>query len=288
MQKPNFTLLALVILFVFMPVSLQSQEKTEIGKFRDAACPFPLPDGVVPGENFKFGYVSVPELHSDPEGKIIELAVAIFPSTSEIHQPDPLVMNTSGPGKSNMDNFIPDIAGGLGAYLLPQRDVVIIELRGLRYSRPFLSLEEVREARLAMMDKNLGKEETMDILRKAMQASLKRFEAAGVNLSAYNNVETAADIALVMEHLGYEKFNIVGSSAGTMVAHHVIRDYPERIRCGVMDAGLPLNQDIMINYVPNLVNSLKNYFEECRNDPDCHAAFPDLESRFLSLLASLN
>jgi pimeloyl-ACP methyl ester carboxylesterase len=271
-----------------MLIPLQSQEKTEIGKFRDADCPFPLPDGLVPGENFKFGYVSVPELHSDPGGKTIELAVAIFPSTSENHQADPLVMNTSGPGKSNMDNFIPTIAGGLGAYILPQRDIVIIELRGLRYSRPFLSLDEVREARLAIMDKNLSKEETMDILRKAMLDSRKRFEAEGVNLSAYNNVETAADIALVMEHLGYEKFSIVGSSAGTMVAHHVIRDYPERIRCGVMDAGLPLDQDILINYVPNVVNSLKNYFEECRNDPDCHAAFPDLESRFLSHLASLN
>jgi pimeloyl-ACP methyl ester carboxylesterase len=288
MQKPRLTLITSAFLLVGMLVPLQSQEKTEIGKFRDADCPFPLPDGVVPGENFKFGYVSVPELHSDPGGKSIELAVAIFPSTSEIHQPDPLVMNTSGPGKSNMDNFIPDIAGALGAYLLPQRDIVIIELRGLRYSRPFLSLDEVREAKMAIMDKNLSKEETMDVLRKAMQDSRNRFEAEGVNLSAYNNVETAADIALVMKHLGYEKFNIVGSSAGTMVAHHVIRDYPERIRCGVMDAGLPLDQDILINYVPNVVNSLKNYFKECRNEPDCAAAFPDLESRFLSLLASLN
>ena len=55
-----------------------------------------------------------------------------------------------------------------------------------------------------------------------------------------------------------------------------------------MDAGLPLYQEVMINYIPNIVNSLKNYFEECRNDPDCNAAFPDLESRFLKLLASLN
>ena len=288
MLKPSFTTVASEILLVFMLVPLQSQENEEIGRFRKAECPFPHPEGIVPGENFKFGYVSVPEFHSDPEGKTIELSVAIFPSTSENHEPDPLVLNTSGPGKSNMDNFIPDIAGGLGAYLLPQRDIVIIELRGLRYSSPFLSLDEVGKAKQSILDKNLSTEETMDILGKAMQDAKERFEAEGVNLSAYNNVETAADIALIMEYLGYEKFNIVGSSAGTMVAHHVIRDYPERIRCGIMDAGLPLNKEIMINYVPNVVNGLKNYFEECRNDPGCNAAFPDLERRFLSLLDSLN
>ena len=79
MQKAPLTLVTSVFLFVFLLVPLQCQEKTEIGKFRDAECPFPLPEGVVPGENFMFGYVSVPEQHSDPGGKTIELAVAIFP-----------------------------------------------------------------------------------------------------------------------------------------------------------------------------------------------------------------
>ena len=124
---------------------------------------------MIQGENFEFGYVSVPELHSQPEGKAIKLAVAIFPSTSENHDPVPLVLNTSGPGKSNMDNFIPQIAGGLGSYILPKRDLVIIELRGLRYSSPFLMLDEVREAKLSMMDQNLSAAETMEILRKALR-----------------------------------------------------------------------------------------------------------------------
>ena len=68
------------------------------------------------------------------------------------------------------------------------------------------------------MDQNLSTGETMEILMKANLADKARFEGEGVNLSAYNNVETAADIAMIMSHLGYEKFNLVGSSAGTMVA----------------------------------------------------------------------
>jgi pimeloyl-ACP methyl ester carboxylesterase len=55
-----------------------------------------------------------------------------------------------------------------------------------------------------------------------------------------------------------------------------------------MDAGLPLDPRIMINYVPSIVDRLKKYFEECKNDPGCNAAYPDLEERFLNLLKRLN
>ena len=279
-----------LLLIAFSISFLQAQNAGKgIGEFREAtSCPFPLPENVILGENFKFGYVTVPELHADPEGKTIELAVAIFPSTSENHAPDPLVMNTAGPGKSNMDNFIPQIAGGLGNYILPQRDIVIIELRGLRYSKPFLMCSEISEAKQSVMGKNLSPQETMAVLMKANKAVKKRFDRMGVNLSAYNNVETAADIAMVMSHLGYEQFNLAGSSAGTIVAHHVIRDYPERVRCAVLDAGLPIDPNIIFSYVSSIVDCLKNYFEECRNDPNCNAAYPDQEERFLQLLKKLN
>ena len=260
----------------------------DIGKFEEAPCPFPLPAGLVLGENFKFGYVTVPELHEKFNGKTLQLAVAIFPSYNENHAPDPIVMNTSGPGKSNMDNFVPQIAAQLGQYILPNRDIVIIELRGLRYSKPFLMCKEISEARKSMMEKNLDPEETKTIVQKAMKASHDRFLRDGVNLSAFNNIETAADIAMIMTGLGYDKFNIVGSSAGTLVAHHVIRDYPERIRCAIMDAGLPIVPTILRDMVPNFIQVLKKYFEECNNDPACKSAYPDLEKRFLNLLDSLN
>ncbi len=260
----------------------------KIGHLKEAPCPFPLPEGLVLGRNFKFGYVTVPEFHEKPTGKTLQLAVAIFPSTSEQHAPDPLVMNTSGPGKSNMDNFVPGVAAMLGEIILPDRDIVIIELRGLRYSKPFLMCEEVFESRKSTMGMNLNPEETKAIIQKALKASLDRFKRDGVNLSAFNNIETAADIALIMSGLGYDQFNIVGSSAGTLVAHHVIRDYPERIRCAIMDAGLPIDPTITRDMVPNMIDVLKRYFEECRTDRACQSAYPDLERRFLNLLDSLN
>ena len=289
MKQKRTLLLISTLLIVFSPANLSAQSVAqEIGEFRETQGPFSLPEGLILGENFKFGYVTMPEMHSNPNGRTIELAVAIFPSYSENHRADPLVMNTAGPGKSNMDNFIPQIVGLLGQFILPERDIVIIELRGLRYSKPFLMCNEVTEAQRSMMGKNLSTNETLAVISTALLESKKRFDEEDVNLSAYNNVETAADIAMIMKRLGYEKFNIVGSSAGTIVAHHVIRDYPDMVRCAILDAGLPLDPSIIIDYVPSIVDRLKIYFQECGNDQQCNEAFPDLENRFLALLSSLN
>ena len=262
----------------------------EIGKFREAPCPFDLPEGLVLGENFKFGYVTVPEFHNDPNGRTIEVAVAIFPSTSD-NQAPPLVLNTGGPGESNMDNFIPPLAvrhsGRLGELVLPHRDAVVIELRGLRYAKPNLISEELTKARYDMMDKDLSYDEMFAIQTKALEETRDRFNREGVNLSAFNNIETAADIAMIMTNLGYEKFSMFGSSAGTVLAQHVIRDYPDRVSCAILNAGVPIGTKIS-DMVPDGIRSLKRIFDKCEGDPDCLSAYPDFENRFLNFLDSIN
>lgn len=287
-DQPASFLAAVLVGVCLCSVQGSRSRPAEIAKFVEAQCPFDLPEGVTEGENFRFGYVTVPELHAHPGGKTIQLAVAIYPSLSENPAPDPLVLNTSGPGKSNMDNFVPQIAAGLGNLILPERDIVLIELRGLRYSKPNLICKEVSEARLSMMRKNLDAEEAKAELLRAIKASHDRFIQEGVNLSTFNNVETAADIALIMTNLGYEKINLAGSSAGTLVAQHVVRDHSDLIRCVILDAGFPMRTNFLCDMVPNGIRTLKQIFKECEQDSECKAAYPNLEERFLTPLDSLN
>jgi pimeloyl-ACP methyl ester carboxylesterase len=171
---------------------------------------------------------------------------------------------------------------------LPHRDAVVIELRGLRYSKPNLISNELVKARYEMMDKNLNEEEIMAIQIKALQETRDRLQSEGVNLSAFNNVETAADIAMIMTNLGYEKFSLFGSSAGTLVAQHVIRDYPEMVNCAILNGSVPIGTPFGRDMVPEAINSLKRIFNLCKEDADCSKAYPLLEERFLNFLDSIN
>jgi len=269
------TLCIIQITYFTMP-GYAAAANPDIGKFEPATCPVDLPEVSDQGNRFEFGYVTVPEQHARPGGPVIQLAVARFKSISDNPAPDPLVLNTGGPGDSNMDQFIPSMAGPMGQALLAQRDVVIIELRGLRYSKPALICDEVFEAQIGMIGKDIRGKEANQILMAGMRASYDRFQKEGINLSAYNNVETAADIAMIMTTLGYDKFNIFGSSAGTMVAQHVMRDYPQRLRCVVLNAAVPLGQSFFRNMMSNASKSLDWMFEQCEADEACNAAYPDM------------
>lgn len=259
-----------------------------IGKFEAAPCPVELPPGIELGDNVEFGYVTVPERHARPEGPVIQLAVARFRGGSENPAPDPVVLNTGGPGDSNMDQFLPLLAGPAGPVVLAERDAVIVELRGLRYSKPALVCEEVYEAQLAMVGEDVKGAEANGKLLDGMRSCHQRLVAEGIDLSAYNNVETAADIALILSSLGYEKFNLFGSSAGTIVAQHVIRDFPERVRSVVLNAAVPLGRPWLAEMMPNAAASLEKAFRQCAGDSACAAAYPDLENRFFALLDKLN
>ena len=286
-SRTILTLCIIQITYFTMP-GYAAAPDPDIGKFEPAACPVDLPEGSDLGNRFEFGYVTVPEQHARPGGPVIQLAVARFKSISDNPAPDPLVLNTGGPGDSNMDQFIPMAAGPMGQVVLGQRDVVIIELRGLRYSKPALMCDEVFDAQLSMIDKNLRGKEANQILLVAMRASYDRFQKEGINLSAYNNAETAADIAMIMTTLGYDKFNMFGSSAGTIIAQHVMRDYPQRVRCVVLNAAVPFGHPFFRNMMSNASESLERMFEQCQADEACNAAYPDMEEKFFAYLEQLN
>lgn len=280
---------ALVILTVSVAVADGAPASARrVGEFAPAPCPVALPEGLHLGPDVDFGFVTVPERHADPNGRVIEVAVARFRSPAEKPAPDPLILNTGGPGDSNLDQFLPLLASEEGRPLLAQRDVVIIELRGLRYSRPALVCDEVFDAQRSMLAKDIKGEPANGVLLAAMRACHQRLTKAGVDPSAFNNMETAADIAMVMTALGYDRFNLFGSSAGTLIAQHVMRDFPQRVRSVVLNAAVPLGQSLLKNMLPNTATSLRETFRRCAADEACNRAYPDLEQRFFSLLAQLN
>jgi pimeloyl-ACP methyl ester carboxylesterase len=255
------------------------------GVFVEGPCPVPTPEGLVEGESIRCGTVAVPEYHSQPGGERFYLQVAVFPSIGENPAPDPLFVATAGPGTSGIESITPAVAGPLGSALLAHRDLVLIDYRGLPLAEPNLMCPEITDAIIQDLGRGFSGEEFMARQIELASACRDRLLADGVNLDAFNNMETAADVAMVMSALGYEAFNVYGTSAGTILAQHLLRDFPDRIRSVVIDSTVPAGRgNVHVEAAAIAAEILDAVIRQCEESDLCAAAYPDLRSEASGLI----
>ena len=123
---------------------------------------------------------------------------------------------------------------------------------------------------------------------EALSACYKRLIGEGIDLSAYNSLENAADIDAIRKALGYEEYNFYGVSYGTLLGLHLMREHPQNLRSVILDGVVPPN----INFIPQIAANTDRVFtkiiEACNNDDICAADYPNLEKRFFDLVQSMN
>jgi Tol biopolymer transport system component/pimeloyl-ACP methyl ester carboxylesterase len=251
--------------------------------YEPAACQFDTPSGY----EIACGYLTVPEDRSQPGGSQIRLHVAIFKSTSPNPEPDPVVHLVGGPGGSLLDAVDFYLRAG-GDEILKKRDYVMFNQRGTHYAEPFLECPGRTALQWELAGQGLTLEERN---RRELEFLLDCHDdllAQGINLSAYNSAENAADVNDLRIALGYEQVNLYGISYGSRLALTVMRDHPQGVRSAIIDAVFPpqanLNQDI----TPHVHRALKAVFEDCAADTNCNQAHPDLEATFYQVVDELD
>jgi pimeloyl-ACP methyl ester carboxylesterase len=274
------------LLFAAASLAMRPQV-AEYGIFTESECPITISEELASSGKFTFGYMTVPEFHGKQGSQAIELAVAIFKCKQEKATREPLILNSGGPGMSNLEDFVPTFDSPLGNFFLQDRDVVIIELRGLQHSRPSLHTPVLEKLQVELLDQHLNAEELVSKYSEAIMLSKEEFDKQGINLSAYNYWETASDLAFVMEKLGYEKFFAFGNSAGTIVAQYLLMEHSDHL------AGLVLNAVANVppgfnNMIVTSVDKLESIFSEIKENEKYARAYPDLKKRFLNALVELN
>lgn len=234
------------------------------------------------------GYVTVPERHSQPNGRTIQLAVVRTRSIGDNPAPDPLIMEQGGPGGSTIGEFPTQIVPFTGAApaILQHRDIVFVEQRGTQFSRPALRCPERVDHNVAVAKGELAFSDPGWI-----KACRDRLTATGVNFSAFNSIENAADLYFVAEVLGYEQFNYYGVSYGTLLGQYVIAQADEhrvKLRSVILDGVVRADVDFNLGSSYTISQSLRNVFAACAEDAKCNQTYPDLETVFLSLVDRLN
>lgn len=262
--------------------------QSEVGVFQPDECMF---EGLDLGPTnltgsllgFECGYVIVPVRHADPDGPTIRIPVAIRRATSATPRPDPLLLAQGGPGGD---------AFGIYSLLAPassvaaERDIVIFNQRGTAYAEPDLDCPEADEALPEMLAAT--NEAADEIYNQAIARCYERLDAEGVDLSAFNSLENAADIPMIARALGYDEYNFYGVSYATLLGLHLMRNHPEGLRSVILDSVVPTDINFISEIPASETRALNEVFAACDADPECHEVYPDLEERYFALVRRFN
>jgi pimeloyl-ACP methyl ester carboxylesterase len=230
------------------------------------------------------GYVAVPENRAIPDGRRLKLAVAILRSLSPNPRPDPVVIVAGGPGEQFVGRAPSLIANGSMDVLRADRDIILYDQRGVAFSEPQFCPELADEWRPGGFDTPAERRAHQRDMAARCGESMRR---AGYDLSQYNTVVSAHDLQDLRRALGVKSWNLHGRSYGSRLALTAMRVSPEGIRSVVLDGPSPPNRSKWLNTPADFTDVLKRLSAECAAQPDCKAAFPDVEQTFWRTLDSL-
>lgn len=252
------------------------------------------------------GTLDVPENWSDPEGRRIEIGYLVLKSTAADPMLDPVVFLAGGPGSSPLTSA--EVWARFFAGLRQERDVIFFDQRGTRLSSPLRCEDYTRLMALVLppdQDESAGPpvaaaypaeitdadallQNARERYGPAAEACAEQLAAQGVNLSQYTTAASANDAVALVKALGYDAFNLYGISYGTRLALEVMRNHPESgLRSVVLDSTYPPEVKTYERLSVSTHEVAKQLFADCASDPVCNAAYPDLEQRFVALLAQL-
>jgi len=200
---------------------------------------------------------------------------------------DPVVYINGGPGSAvGID------AAGIGRWWeitrsvgwLKARDVVLFDQRGVGVSTPSLDCPELSMAGGRIFLQPLGLDDAASLWRAAALDCRQRLVQAGIRLDAFNTAGIVADLTVLLDGLGYPRWNLYGVSYGTRVALEFLRSGDNRIRSVILDSVYPPDSPAYAEAGTNAKQAFDALIGRCAADQHCNAAAPQLATLWTRVL----
>ncbi|MFJ8565685.1 alpha/beta fold hydrolase [Streptomyces sp. NPDC093514] len=241
-------------------------------RFVPGSCP-KTPEPIEALATARCGYLEVPENRSRPGGRTIRLAVAVIPAASAKPAQDPVVFMSGGPGGETFDDIPFLVSSGLNR----DRELIVMAQRGNLYDEPDLACPELDRFNSVSVGLPSYAPQTERLMLDAVKRCRERLTADGIDLSAYNSTENAADFADLRTALGIKQWNVYGHSYGSNLALTYLRLHPQGVRAVAFDSIAP-PQDVSLPFAwAGAREGLENLFKACAAEPACKSRYPDLE-----------
>ncbi len=262
----------LILLTAFLDHPTQAQTVADQPKRREGEIWFEPTKTEVGGQVYEGerGHLMVRENRKNPNSNLIELAFVRLKATTD--KPGyPTVYLDGGPGSSAIG--IANIPDYMRAFqkLREVGDVILLDQRGVGLSKPNLSH---RSSESLPLDVFADREVALRTFRERARIAADHFRAKGIDILAYNSIESANDVDDLRQALGAEKLNLVGFSYGTHLGLACLRYHGKNLNRVVLVGTegpdhtdkLPSTSDASIRRLSALV----------AKDPELGPKMPDL------------
>lgn len=232
-------------------------------------------------DGYESGYLEVPENRMENNGKTIKLAYVVLKANNPDSKKDPIIYLQGGPGGSTL--FMS--AFWEGHPLRNDRDIILMDQRGTGLSNAVCS--DFGDKMLDILAQDLSPQEEEKQMLELTQLCKVEANEAGIDFSAYNSRENAADHEDLRKHLGYKKWNLFGGSYGSRLALTIMRDFPNSVNTSTIFGVFAPNANLYTNLISNFKRSLFGVFNECENSIDCNNRYPNIKNEFFEVFKNL-
>lgn len=223
------------------------------------------------------GWLELPGDHARPtEGPRVRVFHARVAARTPTPGAAPVLFLNGGPGLAGSQALAQGAM--LFAGLNARHDVVFVDQRGTGHSTPSLACPFLPAA---------------DVLHggirpEQVRACLQPLAQAGYRTAWFDTAQSAQDLVALRGALGIAKWNVLGSSYGTILAQELLRRDGAGVQALVLDS--PSIAGASMADTANVVGvaaAWERIFLDCAAAPACAAAAPAARDRFVSVAAGL-
>ncbi len=223
--------------------------------------------------------VAVPEDSAKPDGKKIEIFVALLPSLSPQPVADPLFLFAGGPGQaaSDLGRLVSTMQS-----VRKSRNIVLVDQRGTGKSKTLTC---------DLVEKGKSKDPVTEAFNPDTRALEKDWAqciaALQGNPALHRTDDYIADLELVRKGLGLGQINLWGGSYGSRVALRYMKLHPQSIRTATLDGVAPTALRLPDDALQSSQAQLEAALAACAASPACAQAYPRIAESLDALLAKL-
>ncbi|GFE85663.1 alpha/beta hydrolase [Steroidobacter agaridevorans] len=227
-------------------------------------------------EPAKCGVVQVPENPAKPDGRKLDIAVAVVPAMGGKALPDPILLLMGGPGEESMNE-----AAFYVEWLEPlrrERDILLIDQRGTGKSHR-LGCDLYKDVGAAVL--------LRDVFPVASAERCARELSKDADLTQYSYEHFSKDIEHIRRLLGYGPLNLFAGSYGTRAAQVFIKTHGASVRTAMLVSVVPIDEPMPLPMAKGAQAAMDRVLEDCAAQSACHAAFPNVRNELSQMLHRL-